>query len=429
MLDADRSEWESVWAGERAPTWADMFGHVSQSDTLTALGAEVCSRAATFLDGYFTPAWLPRALGYDGNPDASVPTLRRFCPVSPHWPQGVVSDLLTWATTLKAVVEAATPGSGQMRRDTRGDISENRLIHTLAMARLATMGLAAHIDVDLETQRDDVFADVVWRNGATQAAIEVVAMTSGEQWTQATNVSDAASARLDRLTLSYGVHFHGDVPPEAVSAEDQAWWLQLERLARSVGRTGRARTARTDQPTGVALHVSPGSAPVGSTLTFPLIEVNQVRRLLNKLRAKAKQTARGGPAVLWVEDMGMLGPLTPFDALPLEVQVRELGDFIQPVLAVNRHIAAVVLSSGSRRTTRPMEQSVRRRSGHGLVRAIGKDRQRRTLVIPGPAAESEATTLLVDLAGREQELIDTSVLTTWDAPGFESLFAPGPAGR
>ena len=423
VLKADRTAWESIWAGGRPPAWADMFGHVSQTGTLTPRGADLCERAAEFLDEYLTAAWLPRALGYDGGGEAGVPFLRRFCPVSPNWPEGVVSELLTWATTLRAVVDAAPTGARQMRLDTRGDVTENRLVHTLAMARLAAMGLAADAAVELETQRDDTFADVVWRRGADKVAIEVVAMTAGQQWATATAASDAASMRLDHLAATFGVHFHGEVPREAVAPQEEAWWHQLMRLSRKVGRTGRPQTATTTHPTGQGLHVSPGFAPTGSTMTFPLIEVDEGRRMLAKLRSKAKQTARGGPAVLWVEDMGLLGPLTRFDSLPLDVQVRELAEYIEPVLDANQHVAAVVLCAGSGRTTRSdVDQSVTRRHGHGLVRAVGRDRQRRTLVVAGPAANASTTALLVDLVGREQELLNISLSTTEGVAGFDAVF-------
>lgn len=422
MLDADRTVWTSIWEGARNPTWADMFGDVAQCGALTGKGVEVAAEAATFMEDYFTPGWLPRALGYDGGGEAGAPSLRKFCPVNPYWPEGVVSDLLTWATTLRTVAASDPPGANRMRKDTRRNISENRLMHTLGMARVAAMGLSARVEVELEVQREDTFADVVLRAGAVKAAIEIVAVTAGKDWTDGKAAGDAASARLNYLSHTHRVHFRGEVPPEAVEPED-AWWRSLERLSRRVARTGRPQTMPTAHPTGTALHVSPGLARVGTTLIFPALEVDQGRRLVGRLRQKADQTARGGPAVLWVEDQGLLGPLTPFDSLPLAAQVRELADLAAGVLGEHKHVAALVLSAGGRRIRPPRpEETVVRPQGHGLFRSVGWDRHRRTLIVPGPAASEPAISLLVDLVGNERQLLDECLHAQTGAKSLADLF-------
>jgi hypothetical protein len=284
------------------------------------------------------------------------------------------------------------------------------------------MGLAAGAAVELEVQDGGEFADVVLRSGTTTAAIEVFAATAGQVWEDRITAGDAVSWRLDQLGASYRVHFRGAVPPEALDL-DEDWWNRLERLSKRVARTGRPQTARTLHPTGTALRVGTGPPPVGSTLSLPTVEVDQGRRLLARLRRKAEQTARGGPAVLWVEDYGLLGPLTPFDSLPLAAQVHEFADFVEGVTDQHQHVAAVVLSAGGRRTRPPREEeTVTGQHGHGLIRNVGWDRRRRTLIVPGPAATPATTSLLVDLVSNERALLDRCLHNLTGAAHLIDLF-------
>jgi hypothetical protein len=156
---------------------------------------------------------------------------------------------------------------------------------------------------------------------------------------------------------------------------------------------------------------------------FPTVAVDQGRRLVGRIRQKAEQTSRGGPAVLWVEDNGLLGPLTPFDSLPLSAQVRELAGLAAGVFGEHQHVAALVLSAGGRRIRPPQpEETVVRSHGHGLFRSVGWDRHRRTLIVPGPAATEPAIALLVDLVGNERVLLDECLYAQTGVKGLADLF-------
>lgn len=408
MLEPDRTAWTAIWDGTRTPTWADMFGHASQSGVLAPEAASVIAEAARFLDDYFGLSWLPRALGVDGGRRPGIPELQKLSPLNPYGPDGRISDLLTWATALRTVHLADPPGARQLRKDARKNVSTHRLTHTLTEARLAAMGMAAKHEVEVEVQRGGLYADVVWRKGTSVAAIEVVTIASGDRWETGVHATDRAFEQLQALSGRHNIHFRGDLPPESLAAKtDNDWWQQLGRLCRRVSRTRRAQTMTTNWPTGHALHVMPGPPPQGNQLTGPLIEVDQGRRLLSRLRGKAEQTSRGGPAVIWIEDHGLLGPLTPFDALPLRAQLKEFAALINSILIQHPHLAAVVLSqSGWRRRPLPTEETVISGLGVGLSRQIGWDRNRRTVIVPGRASRHSITKMVQDTIDGERDLLD-----------------------
>lgn len=406
MEERDRRTWAAIIEGTHQPTWIDVFGDVADAGVLTPDGEVVVAQAARFLDDYFGAPWLPRALGADNRPPG-VASLRKFSPLSAFWRQGPVTDLLRWCVCLQAVQTSNVPGAGQMRRDARKDISTQRFMHTLTQSRLAAMGLAGDVDVELEVQRKDMFGDVLWRRGPALAVIEVVTITTGDAWQNQVRASDAAMDRLRTLGTQHTVYFRGDLPQVTVDS-DAPWWDDLNDACAQAAISGVEQLVPNPGPDSPGFVVVPGDEPVGNVLSGPLVQVDQGRRFLARLRDKAKQTARSGSAVVWVEDHGLLGPWTPFAALTLPEQVDALAELIDPVLNDHQHIAAVVLSeSGSRRRPLPAPQTAATRRGHGMVRPFPWDRVRRTLVVPGASASVPTTGLVLDLVDREPLLMDT----------------------
>jgi hypothetical protein len=153
MHDSDLDAWRAIDHGERRVDWQAFIGHPDGADYLTQDGKDLMSRVADDLTAFFGQDWLDRAMQPEGPRGPRIPQLAAASPVlalAPARRAGAYIETIRWWASLQILLEEAVPGYQSVRRDTRNNVTAHRLLHTLAQARLAALGLYQRADVVVE---------------------------------------------------------------------------------------------------------------------------------------------------------------------------------------------------------------------------------------------------------------------------------------
>lgn len=303
-----------------------------------------------------------RAMDPSGDNGVRIPALARFSPLlTPFGPAGAYLELIRWWAALAVLQKASVQGFTRLRCDARSDVRLGRLLHTLTQARLAALGLFAGATVTVEPANGDVLLDY----GASRVLLELVTISPDAGFQQQTAATNRCFEVLHRLTREHDVHWTGDVPGQLPSHEFAKWEAGVAEAAVTSSHHQRP-ISRTDAHGGI-LTAAPGPAPLGTSVTGPLLVLDQGDRLLRKLRDKAAQTQDAGVAWIWVEDHGLLQPLTPFHTMALERKVRAFTSLVADVLTEYPHLAGVTISNAARRIyPLPPDHTVESRDAMGF---------------------------------------------------------------
>jgi hypothetical protein len=166
--EVDRDVWRAIDHGERRIDWDAWFGHPDGADYLTEAGKRVMRRAIGDLTDFFGATWLDRAIqpngGYQGPRIQGLGASSPVLALAPDRRAGAYVESIRWWANLQLLVEQSVQGYEKVRRDARNDLTTHRLLHTLAQARLATIGAYLGADVAVEPGKQGGPGDVLLRS-------------------------------------------------------------------------------------------------------------------------------------------------------------------------------------------------------------------------------------------------------------------------
>src|SRR2546423_1777617 len=430
MHESDMEIWREIDNGIRQIDWAAWLGHSDGADYLSPAGLALHATMIELFEDFFGPKWLPAAVQARKDADrAHVVGLGRFSPVFAlveGGRPGQWAEALRWWAALKVLQDAAVPGLGAVRRNTRKDVTLSKTLHTLAQTRLAVLGLHCGATVTLEPDKATGPGDVLLEAGESRVFIEVVTVAEDQIFTGQDEAYENHRRHLFALEFRFDVHWLGDIPGQ-LSRNDAAKWKPGtdEAAARCIESLCEVAF---DQPGGGVLRVRPGKAPMGTTLTGPMVERDQGERLMGKLEKRAAQSQGAGKAWSWVRAHGAFFPHTGFSRLPLGEKVAELAALVAPLLDAYAHLAGIVYTNASRRTVPlPTPQTERQRDGLGLVRGIPLDRVRQTVILNPRIVQPGPTGLVERMVDNEPAWLDWALGRFGYPGGLSSLLAPVPA--
>ncbi|MER7539350.1 hypothetical protein ABTX77_31885 [Streptomyces sp. NPDC097704] len=444
MHPRDKEIWRAIDQGLRAIDWEAWFGCPEGADYLSPAGHEVTARAVAALTAFFDSRWLPKAVVPSPAPGRASDTfvgLGRAAPVLQIMngaAPGAWVEAVRWWASYAYLEKAGVPGIASVKRDARRDVTLSRFLHSQTQARLALMGAARGLPVELEPAKasggpGDVRIGPVF--------IEVVTLAEDQKSQDYERFRQNLQAHLCTLDRGRDIYWEGDLPELLNGDAFEAWKKRTEEAAQQCAASGAAVDVLSNA--GRRLTVHPGTAPQGTTLTGDTVETDQGRRLLGKVRGKCVKTAGAGTAWIWVEDhSGLFHVPTPFAGMSLAAKTDALADLLGPLLAEYVHVAGIVVSNAARqRLPLPPDEDALRPAAQGFQRGLPLDRVRETIVIPRRILLPEQTSLIARMCDAEAHALDwalgklgvpqgvASLLTDSSTPRRDSTLWTPRAGR
>ncbi|MEV6994350.1 hypothetical protein AB0N87_35045 [Streptomyces sp. NPDC093228] len=426
MHPRDQEIWLAIDQGLRAIDWEAWFGCPEGADYLSPAGHEVTSRAVAGLTAFFDSRWLPKAVTpspASGRASDTFVGLGRAAPVLQIMngaEPGAWVEAVRWWAAYAYLEEAGVPGLTSVRRDARRDVTLSRFLHTQTQSRLALMGAARGLPVELEPAKarggpGDVRIGPVF--------IEVVTFAEDQKLQDYERFRQSCGIHLRALDRNRDIYWEGDFP-ELLNGDDfETWKKRTEEAAQRCV----AAEAAVDvvSSAGRRLTVHPGTAPQGTTLTGETVESDQGKRLLGKARGKCARTEGAGTAWIWVEDhSGLFHFPMPFAEMSLAAKTDALADLFGPLLGEYVHVAGIVVSNAARRRLPlPPDEDVLRPAAQGFRRGLPLDRVRETIVIPRKIILPEQTSLIARMCDAEAASLDWALGRLGVPGGVTSLLA------
>ncbi|WP_432078309.1 hypothetical protein [Streptomyces sp. YPW6] len=424
MHPRDIEIWRAIDQGLRAIDWEAWFGCPEGADYLSPAGHEVTARAVAGLTAFFDSRWLPRAVVPSPAPGRASDTfvgLGRAAPVLQIMngaAPGAWVEAVRWWAAYACLEEAGVPGIASVKRDARRDVTLSRFLHSQTQARLALMGAARGLPVELEPAKasggpGDVRVGPVF--------IEVVTLAEDQKSQDYERFRQNVRAHLFTLDRGRDIYWEGDLPELLNGHAFETWKKWTEQAAQQCAASGAAVDVLSNA--GRRLTVHPGTAPQGTTLTGDTVETDQGRRLLDKVRGKCAKTAGAGTAWIWVEDhSGLFHFPTPFAGMSLAAKIDALADLLGPLLAEYVHVAGIVVSNAAhRRLPLPPDEDALRPAAQGFRRGLPLDRVRETIVIPRRILLPEQTSLIARMCHAEADALDWALGQLGVPQGVTSL--------
>ncbi|MEV3992623.1 hypothetical protein AB0J57_27305 [Streptomyces sp. NPDC049837] len=425
MHPRDKEVWLAIDQGIRAIDWEAWFGCPEGADYLSPAGHEVTARAVAGLTAFFDSRWLPKAVtpSASGRASDTFVGLGRAAPVLQIMngaERGAWVEAVRWWAAYAYLEEAGVPGLASVRRDARRDVTLSRFLHTQTQARLALMGAARGLPVELEPAKasggpGDVRIGPVF--------IEVVTFAEDQKLQDYEKFRQNCRVHLLTLDRGHDIYWEGDFP-ELLNGDDfETWKRRTSEAAQQCAASGAAVDVLSSA--GRRLTVHPGTAPQGTTLTGETVESDQGKRLLGKVRGKCAKTEGAGTAWIWVEDhSGLFHFPMPFAGMSLAAKTDALADLLGPLLREYVHVAGIIVSNAARRRLPlPLDQDAPRPAAQGFRRGLPLDRVRETIVIPRRVLLPEQTNLIARMCDAEATALDWALGKLGVSGGVTSLLA------
>ncbi|MFJ5074913.1 hypothetical protein ACIP8Z_09955 [Streptomyces sp. NPDC088553] len=426
MHPRDNETWRAIDQGSRPIDWEAWFGCPEGANYLSPAGHEVTARAVSGLTEFFHSRWLPKAVTPSPASGAANDTfvgLGRHSPVLQFMngaAPGAWVEAVRWWAAYTYLEKARVPGLASMKRDARCDVTLSRFLHTQTQARLALMGAARGLEVELEPVKasggpGDVRIGPVF--------VEVVTFGVDQKLLDDEKFREKCRDHLFALGRGRDIYWEGDYPEPLNSDDFKAWKRRTEEAAQQCGISGAAVDVLSS--TGRRLTVHPGAAPPGTVLTGATVESDQGKRLLGKVRGKCGKTKGAGTAWIWVEDhSGLFHFPTPFAELSLSTKTDALADLFGPLLGEHAHVAGIIVSNAAhRRLPLPRDETAIRPSGQGFRRGLPLDRVRETIVIPRRILLPDQTSMIARMCDDEGAVLDWALGELGVSGGVTSLLA------
>ncbi|MFE7043443.1 hypothetical protein ACFU9X_29585 [Streptomyces atratus] len=426
MHPRDKEIWLAIDQGVRAIDWEAWFGCPEGADYLTPAGHEVTARAVAGLSAFFDSRWLPKAVTpslASGRASDTFVGLGRAAPVLQVMngaERGAWVEALRWWAAYAHLEEAGVPGLASVKRDARCDVTLSRFLHTQTQARLAVMGAARGLPVELEPAKasggpGDVRIGPVF--------IEVVTFAEDQKFQDYEKFRQNCRVHLLTLDRDRNIYWEGDFPELHNGDDFETWKKRTREAAEQCAASGAAVDVLSNA--GRRLTVHPGTAPQGTTLTGATVESDQGRRLLGKVRGKCAKTEGAGTAWIWVEDhSGLFHFPMPFAGMSLAAKTDALADLFGPLLGEYVHVAGIVVSNAARRCLPlPPDEDALRPAAQGFQRRLPLDRVRETIVIPRRILLPEQTNQIARMCDGEASALDWALGRLGVPGGVTSLLA------
>ncbi|MEJ8652703.1 hypothetical protein WKI65_32725 [Streptomyces sp. MS1.AVA.3] len=426
MHPRDKEIWRAIDQGLRAIDWEAWFGCPAGADYLSPAGHEVTARAVAGLTAFFDSRWLPKAVlpsTTSGRASDTFVGLGRAAPVLQFMngaDRGAWVEAVRWWAAYAYLEEAGVPGLASVKRDARRDVTLSRFLHTQTQARLALMGAARGLPVELEPAKASGGPGDV-RIG--RVFIEVVTFAEDQKLQDYEKFRQNCRVHLLTRDRDRTIYWEGDFPELLNGNDFETWKKRTEEAAQQCAASGAAVDVLSSA--GRRLTVHPGTAPQGTTLTGDTVESDQGKRLLDKVRGKCAKTQGTGTAWIWVEDhSGLFHLPMPFAGLSLAAKTDALADLFGPLLGEYVHVAGIIVSNAARqRLPLPPDEDTFRPAAQGSQRGLPLDRVRETIVIPRKILLPEQTNQIARMCDAEAAVLDWALGRLGVPGGVTSLLA------
>lgn len=426
MHPRDREIWLAIDQGLRAIDWEAWFGCPEGADYLSPAGHQVTARAVAGLTAFFDSRWLPKAVTpspTSGRASDTFVGLGRAAPVLQIMTgaeRGAWVEAVRWWAAYAYLEEAGVPGFATLKRDARRDVTLSRFLHTQTQARLALMGATRGLPVELEPAKasggpGDVRIGPVF--------IEVVTFAEDQKLQDYERFRQSCQMHLLTLDRDRDIYWEGDLPELLNGDAFETWKKRTEEAAQQCAVSGAAVDVLSSA--GRRLTVHPGTAPHGTTLTGDIVESDQGKRLVGKVRGKCAKTQGAGTAWIWVEDhSGLFHLPMPFAEMSLADKTDALAELFGPLLGEYVHVAGIIVSNAARRRLPlPLDEDAHRPVAQGFRRGLPLDRVRETIVIPRRILLPEQTNVIARMCDAEGATLDWALGRLGVPGGVTSLLA------
>ncbi|MFC9228364.1 hypothetical protein ACFTZI_05240 [Streptomyces decoyicus] len=426
MHPRDEEIWRAIDQGLRAIDWEAWFGCPEGAEYLSPAGHEVTARAVAGLTAFFDSRWLPKAVTpstTSGRASDTFVGLGRAAPVLQFMngaDRGAWVEAVRWWAAYAYLEEAGVPGLASVKRDARRDVTLSRFLHTQTQARLALMGAARGLPVELEPAKDSGGPGDV-RIG--RVFIEVVTFAEDQKLQDYEKFRQNCRVHLVTLDRDRTIYWEGDFPELLNGNDFETWKTRTEAAAQQCAASGVAVDVLSSARRRLTVH--PGTTPLGTTLTGDTVESDQGTRLLGKVRGKCAKTQGAGTAWIWVEDhSGLFHLPMPFAGLSLADKTDALAELFGPLLGEYVHVAGIIVSNAARRRLPlPPDEDAIRPAAQGFLRGLPLDRVRETIVIPRRILLPEQTNLIARMCDAEAAVLDWALGRLGVPGGVTSLLA------
>jgi hypothetical protein len=246
---------------------------------------------------------------------------------------------------LRYQVLDGAPGIGQVQREMRNDLRDERRWHSALQLEVAALGVRAGFTAALEAQTvgRGSPSDVIMRRDGRLLQAETFVVLRDERSREAAQYWDWLMAQIRNIGWRSGTGVSGDLG-ERLAHDVSAELLRLiETAAQAAVDTGEEQTVEFQT---ARLRV----LPPGSTtyqLRGGIEEGKGWPRIEAKLVQKARQASSAGGGWLRADVRDGMWQFTPWARAGLRAQIEEIARLIRPVLGQVRGIEGVVLSSGA----------------------------------------------------------------------------------
>lgn len=305
-------------------------------------------------------------------------------------------------------------------------MTDHRLLHTLAQARVAAIGAYLGADVAVEPGKQGGPGDVLLRTAGQEVFLEIV--TFGPDPAMELDEEHQQRHWLHLSSLGReGVYWEGYVSGFLNKADEVEWRRATIAAAARCRETGQP--VEVPGPEGQCLTVRPGQQPAGTGTTGPYLNLDFSARLADKLDKKGAQTRGAGVAWIWVEDYGGVHPVHPFFKAPLGSMIGPLGDLFRSALADRSHVAGAAWSRVDKCWPLPPDEQVEENRGLAFRRGLPIEHVRRTVVVNRSLILPGQTRLLARVCDLEPLWLDWALARLDVSGGVRSLLSQPPPDR
>jgi hypothetical protein len=394
------------------PTW-DLYRRMADSPNVKPGRRDAVLWALGQLERRMGPDWLERYWESAGHVPEEVNL------GSGH--VAAFGNLLDLA--LRYQVLDGAPGIGQVQREMRNDLRDERRWHSALQLEVAALGVRAGFTAALEAQSvgRGSPSDVIMRRDGRLLQIETFVVLRDERSREAAQYWDWLMAQIRNIGWRSGTGVSGDLG-ERLAHDVSAELLRLiETAVQAAVDTGEEQTVEFQTarlrvlPPGSTTYQLRGGVEEGKG--WPRIEA--------KLVQKARQASSAGGGWLRADVRDGMWQFTPWARAGLRAQIEEIARLIRPVLGQVRGIEGVVLSSGALLAQGEFygESAATEDGCYGLRRVLPAVRVRETMIVPVTARGRDEARIWRELYNAEENWLDWA-LNLAGLPQRDQIFAP-----
>jgi hypothetical protein len=239
----------------------------------------------------------------------------------------------------------AVRGARAIRDTIRSTARYDAFMSPRLQMRIATVALAASIDVGIETTAPGAQApaDLLFNDAGVWCTVELLAVMRDAKTLDADRWLKTISGPLLRIGQRHNVDFRGSIQ---TPLDEQPTTELLDEIERYAGATAEGHEPGDIRLAGVAVTVVRSERGGGGT-SFDLPTIDYAKRILDKLGDKAKQARRSGADWIVADWTDHLWHMTAWGAQTLAAKGDALAGLIRNGLHAEQHIQGVVITDGA----------------------------------------------------------------------------------